>query len=225
MVNSNNWDFYVRHFSEKRLSPYLRQCDGDVDNAMRLYDWNTQVSSVLWESIGFLEISLRNALDNQLQERQSRLHRDTHWIFDDAGELGRNATNPANSRQPFKSIFEATSRIRAKQKDVTPDRILAELPLGFWHQLVAKQQRFLWPDLASGFPNMPSRSPDLVASKVETVRNLRNRIGHHHKIFQLDIRHIFREITSLAGFIDFRLSDWIGNESRLAQMMDDRPIT
>ncbi len=81
MVNSNNWDFYVRHFSEKRLSPYLRQCDGDVDNAMRLYDWNTHVSSVLWESIGFLEISLRNALDNQLQERQSRLHRDTHWIL------------------------------------------------------------------------------------------------------------------------------------------------
>jgi hypothetical protein len=66
MVNSTPWSFYERHFSAARLQHYLAERGDDQGAAMRLYDWNAAMSAALWESLSFLEVALRNAIDRQM---------------------------------------------------------------------------------------------------------------------------------------------------------------
>ncbi|MDH6532031.1 hypothetical protein M2119_000268 [Aurantimicrobium minutum] len=225
MVNMNEWDIAVRYLAGARLRPYLEACSGNDELALRLYEWNTEISSALWESLSYLEVSVRNTIDLQMQYRQQRLGRESHWIFDTDGELGRNRENPAESKQPYRAIHEATRRIHNQHKEVTPNRIISELSFGFWHQMMSKQQRFLWPDLASGFRNLPSRAPDELVTKFEPLRDLRNRIGHHHKIFHLDVYEKFDLITSVASFVEPALADMIRSRSRLEDLLSHRPVT
>lgn len=41
---------------------YLDVCGGDVADALALYRWNTQISGAYWETLGHVEIVLRNVL-------------------------------------------------------------------------------------------------------------------------------------------------------------------
>jgi hypothetical protein len=224
MVNMNEWEVAIRLFADARLRPYLNACTQDKDRALRLYEWNTLVSSALWESLAYLEVCVRNTIDERMQHRQRRLGRHTHWLSDADGELGRNRANVSASKQPYRAIHDATRRIQKQGKEVTPNRIISELSFGFWHQMMSKQQRFLWPDLASGFSHMPSRAPDELVTKFEDLRDLRNKIGHHHKIFHLNVKEKFELIASVAGFIEPELADMIRSRSRLEPLLGSRPV-
>ena len=50
----------------ERLAPYRRATGGDLNEAVRLYEWNLAVSDALYEALGILEVVLRNALSTQL---------------------------------------------------------------------------------------------------------------------------------------------------------------
>ena len=69
MVNSQAWIFFELHFGPPRLRHYLVEAGGDVDRAIRLYEWNTNLSAAFWESLGHLEVVLRNTIDRQMTAR------------------------------------------------------------------------------------------------------------------------------------------------------------
>ncbi|MEA9984121.1 MULTISPECIES: hypothetical protein [Subtercola] len=114
MVNLATWSFYARHFAEARLRHYLTECDGDHDAAMQLYEWNTAISAAFWESLSFLEVALRNAVDRQMTIIHAKKKRPGHWIFDDAAELGRDTTGANRHKQPYSDIATAMFRVRSK---------------------------------------------------------------------------------------------------------------
>lgn len=155
-VNKDLWEFTVKHFGKFRMDSFLRSSLGNRDQAVELYRWNSELASAYWEAIASIEVALRNLLNQKMTERQHSLDRDTHWIFDDHFELGRHKIVGEAPSQPFKEIADAMRRVRKNRKPMTPNQIISELSFGFWHQLVSKRQLFLWPELASGFPNAPS---------------------------------------------------------------------
>ncbi len=48
-------DVYLAHvgtaLSTERLAPYLRAMSGNLDNAVRLYEWNLWVSGAFYEAL------------------------------------------------------------------------------------------------------------------------------------------------------------------------------
>lgn len=223
MVNSPEWAFYERHFTEARLQHYLAECRGDAEAAMRLYEWNMSVSAAFWESLSILEVAMRNAIDREMASIHSNKRRSGYWIFDDRRELGRDAMGVNRHKQPYADVASAIFRVRSNNMPVDPGQVISELPFGFWHQMVSKRQLFLWPDLVAAFPNSPNRSQATVHDPVARLRTLRNRIGHHHRIWSHDVGGRFADILTVAGYLDEDLATWIGDRSRVTHLLAVRP--
>jgi len=217
------WTFMERHFAHARLQSYLDECKGVEETAIRLYQWNSELSAAFWESIGYLEVALRNRIDRQLTVRNLKRGRTEHWIFDDHSELGRDKTTYGNHRQPYLEIDAAMRRVRKNGKQLNPGQIISEMSFGFWHQMVSKKQLFMWPDLAAGFPNLPNRNQGMIADLTQSTRIMRNRIGHHHRIWAIDVDRNYSDLLTLAGFIDKDLREWISVQSNIIEVLTRRP--
>lgn len=226
MGNSETWDFFEGHFGQARLRHYLDECDGNTRQAMQLYGWNAELSAAFWEPLGHLEVALRNTVDRQMTARHDALHRSGHWIFDDAQELGRDrGRGNYKHAYPYVDINTAIGRVKKNEKPLSPGQVISEISFGFWHQMVSKSQMFLWPDIASGFPYMKGRSQVPVRDIVSSLRDFRNRVGHHHRIWALGVSEKYDQILTLAGYIDPSLAAWIDQQSRVSEVIARRPST
>lgn len=222
MVNPG-WELHATHFGPERLEHCLAACDGDDVKAAALYDWNARISAAFWESLGHLEVALRNAIDRQMRVTHLRKGRDGHWIFDEAHELGRDALGQGRHRHPYRDVATAIGRVHGNHKPAVPGQIISELPFGFWHQLVSRRQLALWPDLVAAFPHVHNRSQRTVHDPIASLRALRNRIGHHHRIWAIDLRGKYAELITLAEFIDPSLAVWIDSTSQVRDLIAARP--
>lgn len=113
-VNHDLWAVVEEKISTQRMAGYLTESNGDRARAVELYEWNNNLSASLWQLISILEVGVRNSLDAKMRERQNRLHRKEHWIFDDYFELGRKRFESEKSRQPFRDIESAIARVQKK---------------------------------------------------------------------------------------------------------------
>lgn len=224
MANLQTWSFHELHFGTARLRHYLDECGENQDLAMQLYEWNTEISAAFWESFTHLEVALRNAIDRQMTVRHITKGRAGHWIFDNARELGRDRGRGSRRHAyPYADIDTAIGRVRKNGMPLDSGQIISEISFGFWHQMVSKSQMFLWPDLVGAFPHMKSRNQALVSAKVESLRSLRNRIGHHHRIWAADLPARFSDLHTLSGYIDPDLETWIEENSRVPTLLTSRP--
>ena len=219
-----SWAQLERHYSATRLRHYLDAAGGDPVRAEQLYRWNNSLSAAFWEALADLEVALRNALDAAMTRRHLVLGRAGHWIFDDARELGRDRGRDARQHaQPYLDINTAIGRVRRNNKPVDPGQIISEISFGFWHQLVSRRQMALWPDLADAFPHAPNRQQSTIESRVRRLRDLRNRIGHHHRIWALDVEGRYRDLLDVAGYVDPILRAWIDHNSKVPDLLSRRP--
>lgn len=56
-------------FSEERMHKYIMACGGDTRRAMTLYRYNVRLSQEMFAIVGYFEVALRNAIDQQLKIR------------------------------------------------------------------------------------------------------------------------------------------------------------
>ena len=54
------------HLARARLAPYLVACNGVERRAIRLYQWNIELSGAVYQALHVVEVVLRNAIDSQL---------------------------------------------------------------------------------------------------------------------------------------------------------------
>lgn len=131
----------LRVFSPGRMQPYVAASGGDLRVAFRLYAWNVAVSAAFSGPLHCLEVVLRNAMHVELAARLGR----EDWWSHPSIRLHTVAKD---------SIADARAKIRRRNKEVTADRIVAELNLGFWTALLGKGINYetqLWPALRRRF--------------------------------------------------------------------------
>jgi len=222
MVNQR-WAFYEQHFGPDRLKHYLSEARGDTARAEELYQWNVEAASAFWGSLGHLEVALRNTIDARMSDRHAQLGRASHWISDDHREFGRR-NPPTKHRYPYVDVDTAKRRVTKNQKPVTPSQVISEISFGFWHQMVSQSQMRFWPDIATGFPHAPDRAQDTVQEPVSRLRDLRNRIGHHHRIWSQDLQGRYDDILLVTSFIDPDLSSWVDAQSAVPGVLAVKPV-
>lgn len=192
--------------SRARMAPYLAAAGGTWDGAIALYDWNTSISAALFESLHYLEVGLRNALDQAASQ-----HLGDGWLRSPSLLTPR-------SRQAV-----ALARSHAGGPVAAHGKVVAELPFGFWWSLLADEyNRRLWqPALRHAFDG-PVRRRTLHA-ELDEMRRLRNRIAHHEPIHTRALAQDVERLLDIATRIADALGDHILATSSAPSLIRARP--
>jgi hypothetical protein len=215
-------DVAERCFTSVRLSR-CKQVTSTPSEAVELYKWDADLSAAFWIDLGHLEVALRNAMSRQLQQRHSTLKLPGSWLDDPTGELGRDLSGEGKHKHPYLKIVEARGRVAENHKDVTAAQIVSETSFGLWHQLMSAKQTNLWPDLARVFPHAPNRRRETVADPVGRLRDLRNRIGHHHQIWTHKCQDRHGDLLLVCEYLDEDLRKWVEEVSLVPQLLCEPP--
>ncbi|CAB4712462.1 unannotated protein [freshwater metagenome] len=215
MSTINDETLRVR-LSTDRLASYLTATSNHLPSALRLYEWNCSVSAALFELLGHVEITVRNALHDQLTSWCAEKGVSGHWFDNGHGLL----LPPAMS-----DIEKAKQRLIRADKPIKPSAVVSELNFGFWRFLLTKRYRTtLWPAIGHrAFPNLGSRDPTTFFQRVQRLHDLRNRIAHHEPVHW---RHLDRDFTDCLMAIRSVCEDterWARDLSRVDYVLSQRP--
>jgi hypothetical protein len=200
----------MRRLSVSRLTSYLRASSNDVPLALRLYEWNTQISAAFYELLSDVEVVVRNSFHEQLTAWHGVQKGTGQWYDNEHGFLQPRATS---------AIQEARTRIANKGKSVTSDQIISELGFGFWRFLLTKPYKTtLWPFAGQyAFPN--AYSTDQFFSRIARLHDFRNRIAHHEPIHmrQLDLDQL--DCFQAIGAVCRDTEGWVRRRSRVESLL------
>jgi hypothetical protein len=205
------WNLFIKSFSAERLQIYLKLSDGSTNKAQALYLWNAKVSSELWEVVGYIEVSLRNSIDRQL----SRLSSTPDWLDDPL---------IIKSTDSLRTIIDrAKTQASVYGRSPSHHQILDQLPLGFLQAILSRKYLYLWPSLAAGFLGANRGAHSELSALVTKLRKLRNRIGHHNHLLDLDLELEFANLLRIAQMIDPRLRYFFEIQSSVTTRALKRP--
>ncbi len=201
-------------FSCDRLQKYMAAVGHDRARATELYCWNVTLSGAFFGPIGVMEVVLRNALHNRLSAVFG-----PQW-YDSAAFQ---AIDPRFQQQ----IQKVKDDIVSSGRDVITPRIVAELSLGFWVNLLRPgrggiYQHALWgPALSRAFPRGTKRSQ--VSDKLFPILKFRNRVAHHEPIFAKKPAQRYQDILDIVGLLAAPLVPWIEHHSRVRTIVNADP--
>jgi hypothetical protein len=182
-----------KFITQKRFAKY-----GSLEN----YEKNLVLSRKYYIPLSILEVSLRNAIN---------IHFETFygagWLINEAKFL---------RQDQIQKIAEAKQKIKKRQEEVSKDKLVAELSLGFWVNLFKKpyEQQMRINNLRQIFSNLPKKEENFISrkelfTKLNHIRNFRNRIFHHEKILEKKaFQNIEQEINDIIGYLSQDLLDF-----------------
>ena len=194
----------------------FRHGDADIVSAIALLEWNARASAAVFETLGMLELIVRNAMNAALMT-WAEAHSAEHWL--DLVELD----------QPMRvTVARAKKTAMAGERKSNPEDLAWHLPFGFWRYLVLpRRHTSLWvPALHGAFP---LGNVDLTKRRQETARDLellvrlRNRVAHHDPIFRRELLLDYEVALRLARSIDPVAGEWIKQASRVPEIVRARP--
>jgi hypothetical protein len=171
-----DWSDLEKHFSAARLGRYRASCNGDVARAAKAYVNNMLLAEATMPMLNVLEIALKNGVHQRLITLYKRSDWWDSWVSD-----------PSFAWQ-VREVVSAKAKLQRRAEALTPDKIIAELPFGFWSSLFNVQfQTILWKDLRLIFPRCPKpqRQRHTVSSALNQIREPRNRVFHHEQLLWL----------------------------------------
>jgi hypothetical protein len=191
-----------KRLSPARLRRYEEATGHDLTAAVEYYLWNTDVSAAFYAVLQCVEVVLRNALAEQMDV----LHRDRGYHgswFDDPFDL-------LDDRH-HEDIAQARSVLHRDGHPDTQDRMITVLSFGFWRFLLtSRYEHTLWiPALRKAFPHAPNGRRSYIASRVERLHHLRNRIAHHKPIYPRRLDRDMQEALEVVAAICPTSARWL----------------
>jgi hypothetical protein len=196
------------YLSTPRFNVYLAKTSNDFDKAYRLYKANIELSEAFYPILSVLEVCLRNAVNETLKAHFN----DPYWF--------KNHLPP----EFLPSVSEAIQKVSTQRKNITPDRIIAELNFGFWNRLFNRNYTgLLWKELRLIFKNTPKhlRQRDTIADALYRIRTLRNRIYHYEPIFNnlQDLEKQYNEMLTFLVWLDKDLPNLLSDIDRFNDIL------
>lgn len=244
-------DTVAGHLSAPRLAPYLAAA-GSISGAMRLYRWNLELSGAIHESLGVVEVTMRNSIDGQLQAWNrgrpapaGSAAYGTNWVEHPARPL-LGVLNPrGRGGRPPKSTYESARERAIKDSNlrdpshprhgVSPnhDDIVAHITFGTWVKLLPSKrdaQGRIGPDGQRGLWNNAIKhsfshhaDPLVIHHWANRLHLLRNRIAHVEPLITTDVMGYHRPAARLLRAIDPAMGDWYAGISRIPEVCKQRP--
>lgn len=74
------------------------------------------------------------------------------------------------------------------------------------------------------FPHSPSRQPEYIFTRVRHLHVLRNRIAHHEPIHHRDLLGDYQICLDVLNAISPALAEWSSQNSRVLQVLAEKPL-
>lgn len=206
-VKPHDREILMAYIGNPRLSPYMREAKDELELALRLYEWNADLTAALWLPLCHLEVGIRNAFSVGLQVMHYEKGGPGSWVEDPGAILRQNE---------IAEIDAAKYRIVSKGKSATVGQVVSELNFSFWRYLTGKPYKAtLWPYLARAFNHAPDRLPSTIAKPLVRLHRVRNRIAHHEPVWNHEPMASYQDIRTLAGYMSPVFCDWIEGLSEI----------
>lgn len=198
-----NIDKIISKLSDARLSKYLYWSKDDKDLAIKLYEANTKVSESLYTPLQNLEVLIRNEFHRLLSESYG-----DEWY-----------ENPMLIKSKQKERIDKAKE--TLKTNITPDRVVAELSLGFWVNLLNRHMEDLWRKcLHKAFIESEYKLIRKDAhAELERLRILRNRIAHHEPIIHKPYTDNYNKIIEIISWICMDCSEWTESISNTEEVV------
>lgn len=207
------YNTFKKYFSEPRLHKFVNHNNGNLKKALLLYRSNLILSQAFYPILSVLEISLRNAIDKQLNNYFS----DSNWLIKQKTGFMNDSLLNINPI-PF-YMKNNVNRVQSKlNSSATHDKILSQLTFGFWTEFFhPKYYKILHGQPIHIFSNLPKHiKRNNIYNKLNSIRVFRNRIYHYEPICFInstfDVKHlknIYSEIIELIQWFDNDLFEWV----------------
>lgn len=208
------WQTLEAKLSTPRMSRYLKGHQGNQDHAAQAYVHNMRIAESLVSIFHVLEVALRNAVQREMVREYQR----EDWFEEFDG-----STN-GDLASSYQKVAEARTSLRKRGVTASADDITAELSFGFWTSLF---NRKAFPDVSKPlmrvFHYAPknSKKADVIRSRLNNARDLRNRCFHHEPLLWQPIYELHRDITEIVQWIDPGLCAWLKAHDRLPSAVLD----
>ena len=206
--------------SGPRISTYLTASRGNLQKALELYGWNARISAALMLPAHFAEIAVRNAVDEVLSELYGEL-----WPWSRTLEMSL-----PSPRGPMFNQRRHLLDVRAKHG--TTGKVIADMKFVFWAGMfTARHDGRLWvPHIHSLFPGVHANEAAAtararIATDLNTIRVLRNRIAHHEPVFTRDLA---KDLSRMLVLVDLRSTPtavWTRAMEDATALLAQRPRT
>lgn len=189
--------------SLERLAKYLVAADGDLSRALELYARNARLAEAFYTPLQFMEICLRNRLNDQLSAAYG-----PDWFQWSRAPLHEDGRD---------HVARVMGALAAAGKPLAAGPLVAELGFGFWVGLLGpRYDATLWRNsLYRAFMYAGKRmSRRHVHGRFNMLRRFRNRIAHHEPIFLRDLRRTHEETIEAIGWLCPGMAAWTRQLSR-----------
>lgn len=204
--------------SEPRFATYLRYCKNNRKDALRLYQWNLELSSAFVIPLHLLEISIRNTVVEALEGVHT-----SNWPWTQGFIIS--LPNPKSGYSPRKHLQEIA------QRQPTMGKVVAELSLVFWEGMFTRRHDSrIWNERIK--PLLENAPPELSVKQIRAtvhddlrkIRVLRNRIAHHEPIFSRDLTADYETIYRLLLWRSAITSDWMNDIQTVTKLISEKPV-
>jgi len=180
-VDDKIFSEFQQGISIQRLRPYRKEQPSKKD-ALALYMWNMAICESLYPVLQCIEVTLRNTVHDALSNVKGTKtwYEDPHLMLEH--EQG--------------DVIRAKGKLDKNKRPHDHCRVVAELTFGFWASLFSAsyEQSIVIPIIPIAFKLAPKRdrTQHSLSSRIQQIRDLRNRVFHHEPIWQwndLMLRH------------------------------------
>ncbi|RKQ83554.1 Abi-like protein [Mycolicibacterium mucogenicum 261Sha1.1M5] len=212
-----------RWLSRPRLAAYLSRAGGDHNEALKLYEWNAEVSSACLRDVGHFEVLIRNRYSDRLTDYF------TDWTSSSSQlwqmENGIPQTR-AKQRYANKKSRAALNIALNKAPTPSPGQIIANLTFGFWSQLTLPvRESTIWtPAISADFEDSSRGS---VHDPMAKLNKFRNRLAHWEPIFSstTGLTARLQEFERIFETVDPDVAAWVGCRSNVIEVLEQCPLS
>lgn len=219
--------------SDARLSSYYPPLiepladELPMSAALRLYQWNAEVTAAIWPVMHIFEVTVRNAISEAI----ARVHGED-WAHDRSFQLKLKTTRikpGGNTHRPYDPRRDLEKH--AERFDTT-GKVIPELKMVFWERMLVKHHdgNFWRAYLTEVFPYLPEATLEENRNQLrrifERARSLRNRLGHHEPICdpsKYDLEGTFSDMMSVLSWRSPEVHAWVDGFEQFQSVLLCRP--
>lgn len=214
---------------------------------MRLHLWNIEASTGFYKLLSVFELTLRNAIDQQLREwnaenlsrhprrivTTSSDRNPTSWTLNSNPIIWRMLLNAKGQPVALKTAYRKASKdlsrsCRLRKTSVLHDDLVAHMTFGNWYHLLPRKNQdsqTLWQQaICKGFPGWDPREWKHLTRRVLYATTLRNRISHLEPITHFNLRQTRRGIRTVAHAMGSGSFELVKQADQTLELIDSFPL-
>lgn len=239
-MKASTRDKVVNALGAARMAPYLSATAGNKKEALALYRWSVELGASIQETVGIVEVLIRNAMDAQLQRWNYQETGNASWLLEPPASPLRSLTQ-GKRREALTRTEKAASQRAVNHPrfgaDITHDDVLANTMFGMWKDLLPNHAPYADPEkrenmnrsrmweeaLVGAFPNEDDPIAEKTYWRVAHLHLLRNRVSHMDSLLNVDVPDVMRDAFFLVRSIDPLLEQWLSGTSTVNKIYSARP--